>query len=257
MICDYLIAEQTEINIKNSTKEGRIKVLVWVSNFFGDKISFKNMTKQDILRYLNSLRRHVSEDSLQKWIGSYNARQIILNKFFRWLYNSDEPDPRKRITPVVMNGIKQLPRKDATAYKNSDLWTEKELAVFLKYCPSKRDRCYLAMANDTSARPHELLSLKIKDIVFKITDDAKQYAELNISGRKTGSRTVPLIDSIPYLKDYLQNEHPTGDNQNSWLFASQTYRTAGQKLSYDGLRYQYSRFYKTQYFPRPICFWRL
>ena len=30
-ICNYIIAEQTEINIKNSTKESRIKVIVWLS----------------------------------------------------------------------------------------------------------------------------------------------------------------------------------------------------------------------------------
>jgi hypothetical protein len=53
-ICDYIIAEQTEINIKNSTKESRIKVLVSLSNFFEDIISFNQTTKQDILNYLNS-----------------------------------------------------------------------------------------------------------------------------------------------------------------------------------------------------------
>ena len=148
-----------------------------------------------------------------------------------------------------MNGIKQLQRKEKTLYKNSDLWISEEHAIFLKYCPSKRDKAFHAMANDTSARPHELLNLKIKDITFKITEDGKQYAELHINGGKTGSRTVPLIDSIPYLKDYLQNEHPTPENQSSWLFVSATYRTFGNKLSYDGLRYKYSRFYKTTYFP--------
>ena len=249
IICDYIIAEQTEINIKNSTKESRIKVLVWLSNFFEDKTFFKQMTKQDILNFLNSLRKSIDEDESQKWIGSYNSRQIILNKFFRWLYNPDEPIQKKRITPKIMDGIKQLQRKDKILYKNSDLWISEEHAIFLKYCPSKRDKAFHAMANDTSARPHELLNLKIKDIIFKITDDRKQYAELHINGGKTGSRTVPLIDSIPYLKDYLQNEHPTPENQNSWLFVSATYRTFGNKLSYDGLRYKYSRFYKTTYFP--------
>jgi integrase len=249
ILCDYIIAEQTEINIKNSTKESRIKVLVWLSNFFEDKISFQELTKQDILNYLNGLRKSIFEDESQRWIGSYNARQIILNKFFRWLYNSDEPHPSKRITPKIMNGIKQLQRKEKTLYKNSDLWIAKEHSIFLKYCPSKRDKAFHAIANDTSARPHELLNLKIKDIVFKITEDRKQYAELHINGGKTGSRTVPLIDSIPYLKDYLQNEHPTPENQSSWLFVSATYRTFGNKLSYDGLRYKYSRFYKTTYFP--------
>jgi integrase len=248
-ICDYIIAEQTEINIKNSTKESRIKILVWLSNFLENKLSFREMAKQDILNYLNSLRKSILEDESQRWIGSYNARQIILNKFFRWLYNSDEPNQRKRTTPKIMNGIKQLQRKEKTLYKNSDLWISEEHAIFLKYCPSKRDKAFHAIANDTSARPHELLNLKIKDITFKITEGRKQYAELHINGGKTGSRTVPLIDSIPYLKEYLQNEHPTPENQSSWLFVSATYRTFGNKLSYDGLRYKYSRFYKTTYFP--------
>lgn len=148
-----------------------------------------------------------------------------------------------------MNGIKQLSRKEKTLYKNSDLWISEEHTIFLKYCPSKRDKAFHAMANDTSARPQELLNLKIKDIIFKVTEDGKQYAELHIKGGKTGSRTVPLIDSIPYLRDYLQNEHPTPENQSSWLFVSATYWTFGNKLSYDGLRYKYSRFYKTIYFP--------
>ncbi|HJT84863.1 MAG TPA: hypothetical protein VJ697_10305 [Nitrososphaeraceae archaeon] len=140
------------------------------------------MTKQDILDYLNSLRKSVPEDETQKWIGSYNVRQIILNKFFRWLYNPDEPDQRKRKTPNIMIGIKQLTRKEKTLYKNSDLWISEEHTIFLKYCPSKRDKAFHTMANDTSARPHELLNLKIKDIIFKVTDDEKQYAELHIKG---------------------------------------------------------------------------
>jgi hypothetical protein len=81
-ICDYLISEETEINIKNSTKEGRIKILVWLSAFHENKILFSKMSKQDILLFLNNLRRPVSEDPTQRWIGSYNGRQIILDKFF-------------------------------------------------------------------------------------------------------------------------------------------------------------------------------
>ncbi|HKU83645.1 MAG TPA: hypothetical protein VJP58_06355 [Candidatus Nitrosocosmicus sp.] len=36
-ICDYIMAEETEINIKNSTKEGVTKVLVWLSNYHNNK----------------------------------------------------------------------------------------------------------------------------------------------------------------------------------------------------------------------------
>ncbi|MGD1836983.1 MAG: hypothetical protein ACPKPY_02860 [Nitrososphaeraceae archaeon] len=246
IICDYIIVEQTEINIKDSTKEGKIKVLVWLSNFFEDKLSFREMTKQDILRYLNSLRKSNSDDLSQRWIGSYNGRQIIFNKFFRWLYNPDEPNSKNRETPNCMKGIKKLPRKDKTPYKPSDIWEPREHAVFLKYCPSKRDRCYHALANDMSARPHEILNLKIKDIVFKKTDDGKQYAEVRIISGKTGSRTIPLIDSLPYVKDWL-HEHPSGTNPDSWLFVSLG-NNHGFKFTYEGLSSHYE-YYKKKFFP--------
>jgi hypothetical protein len=93
-ICNYIITEQNEINIKDSTKEGKIKVLVWLSNFHNDK-SFKEMTKQDILSYLNGLRKPAEQGN--GWINSYNNRQMVFLKFFKWLYNQDEPD-------LVING---------------------------------------------------------------------------------------------------------------------------------------------------------
>jgi integrase/recombinase XerD len=51
--------------------------------------------------------------------------------------------------------------------------------------------------------------------VFKITADAKQYAECLVNG-KTGSRHFPLISSIPYIKDWL-DAHPQRGNSNAYL----------------------------------------
>ena len=56
----------------------------------------------------------------------------------------------------------------------SDIWTSEDHVLFLKFCPENRDKCYHAMANDTSCRPHELLSLKIKDIKFKISSTGRR-----------------------------------------------------------------------------------
>ncbi len=137
-ICNYIITEQNEINIKDSTKEGKIKVLVWLSNFHKNK-KFEDMTKEDISEFLNSLRRSSDKDPTHKWIGSYNGRQTILLKFFKWLYNPNEPDNRKRVTPSCMQGIKRLTRKEKTAYEPGDIWEDIDHNTFLKYCPYKRD----------------------------------------------------------------------------------------------------------------------
>ena len=96
------------------------------------------------------------------------------------------------MTPPCMKDIKQLPRKEKTPYKPSDLWESREHAIFLKYCLNNQDKCYHSLANDMSARPHEILNLKIKDIVFKVTDEGTHYAEVVIKGGKTRPRTIPL-----------------------------------------------------------------
>ena len=44
---------------------------------------FPDITKQDIIAYLNSRRRTESKNPSHKWIGTYNARQTALRKFFQ------------------------------------------------------------------------------------------------------------------------------------------------------------------------------
>ena len=97
-------------------------------------------------------------------------------RFFKWLYSSDfELD--KRAKPGIIENIPQMKRKEKSIYKPSDLWTSQDDLLFLKHCPSKRDKCYYAMSRDLSCRPHEILKLKIKDISFK-TLGTSQYAVL-------------------------------------------------------------------------------
>jgi integrase len=226
-----------------------LKTLVWLSNYFEDKLAFREMSKQDILRYLKKDKSALENDKSQNWMGTYNGRQMILLKFFKWLYYSDESNTKLRKTPECISGIKQLRRQDRINYKPSDMWYSKESSIFLKYCPSKRDKAYHAMAVDTSCRPKELLDLRISQISFKRTDDGKQYAEVVIKGGKSVTRSVPLIDSLPYVKDYLLS-HKSGGNPDSWLFVSESNTTFGSKLTYDGLSYKYKYFYKSKFFPR-------
>ena len=81
-------------------------------------------------------------------------------------------------SPPIVKTLKPLKRKEKEkVYKPSDHWTVEDDLLFLKYCPLKRDRCYHAMSRDASCRPHELLKLRIKDVVFKMARN-KQYAEV-------------------------------------------------------------------------------
>jgi len=101
-IRNYIDAEKVEINIKESTMADKIKKLCWLSRHLNHK-SFTSITKQDIVNYLDSIKKPESEDPSHRSIGTYNGIRIVLLKFFRWLYNPDEPDHRKRTTPPCMN----------------------------------------------------------------------------------------------------------------------------------------------------------
>jgi integrase len=119
-------------------------------------------------------------------------------------------------------------------------------SLFLKYCPNARDRCYHAMSRDSACRPHELLKLRIKDVVFKLTPDKKQYAQILVNG-KTGTRHIPLIDSIPYLKDWI-SQHPQGGNPNSILLCGFG-KSLNRAISVLGLHKVYG-VYRNKFFPK-------
>jgi hypothetical protein len=149
----------------------------------------------------------------------------------------------------VIRNIPGFKRKEKSIYKPSDLWTEEDDSLFLKYCPSKRDRCYHMMSRDLSARPHEILGLKIKDVVFK-TNGTQQYAEVLVNG-KTGSRHIPLFLSVPYIKDWLDS-HPQRGNKNTYLIPTLAWQNRnknfGNKMSSDSLNAIYRK-YKLEFFP--------
>lgn len=247
VIHDYINAEQAEINIQESTKSDKIKKLCLLSRFFRHRKNFSEMNKSDILSYLNSLRKSNDDDPTHKSIGTYNGRQMVFMKFFRWLYNPNEPDHRNRITPPCMVGVKSLPRKEKSTFKPEDMWTADDHAIFLKYCPEPRDRCWHSIVCDTSARPHEILNLRISDIKFKIGDNGTQYAEIHVHG-KTTPRTLPLIGSIPYVKDW-HTKHPLANIPDSKLFVSLGRANYGQPLTRDGLLKHYQSYYRDIYFP--------
>jgi hypothetical protein len=246
-IVNYIQAMRTEINLSDNYRKLNIFLLSDLSRFHNDNNNklFKQMSRDDILSYLDSLRKPEAADPLHKWIGTYNLYRVLLIRFFRWLHYPDI-EQKKRPKPSVVDNIPQLKRKEKSIYKPTDLWTTEDDILFYKYCPSKRIKCYHAISRDTSCRPHEILKLRIKDIFFK-TSGNYQYAEVLVNG-KTGTRHIPLINSIPYLKDYLDHEHPQSSNPNAILICS-IKKTLGSVMMTHSLPEIYSR-YKKEFFPR-------
>jgi hypothetical protein len=145
---------KSEVNPSDHYRKDVILTLCKFSHYCNNTC-FKDITRTTILGFLDSLRKSETSDPMHKWIGTYNLHRIHLRRFFKWLYSPDlEPD--KRPKPSVVENIPKLKRKETSIYKPTDLWTQQDDLLFLKYCPTKREKCYHAISRDTSCRPREI-----------------------------------------------------------------------------------------------------
>jgi integrase len=104
-------------------------------------------------------------------------------------------EPNKSPKPQVVENIFQLKRKETSIYKPTDLCTVEDDLLFLKYCPSKRDKCYHMISRDTACRPHEILKLRLKDITFKTTAGGEGRGHKFSTQQMYENYIVPLINA--------------------------------------------------------------
>ena len=141
------------------------------------------MTRDNILVFLNRLRKTEEQDRWHKWIGTYNQNLVHLNRFFKWLHYP-LIEPKQRPKAEQMQNIAKLRRKEESHYEDHELWLDTDChRIFLKYCPVVRDREFHAMMLDTSCRSKELMTARIEDIKFVDVGYNKRHAIIYITGK--------------------------------------------------------------------------
>lgn len=114
IIVQYLRTLGNEINLSDNYKRINLTTLVYFSRFHSNK-NFKDMTKDDIILYLNSLRKNETVDPLHGWVSTYNLYLIVLTRFFKWLYYPDLSQKERPKPPCV--DLPTLKRKEQSIYK--------------------------------------------------------------------------------------------------------------------------------------------
>ena len=151
------------------------------SDHIGQK-RFEDVAREDILSFLDKRKKSIEEDPDKKWIVTWNAYLARLLGFYRWLTNDKEKDRENWVTPEIFSSIKRKKNKRISSYSPNDVWSIDELLTVVKYCSNLRDKAILTIAWDMAARNHEMIKLRLKDIVLK-----EKYAEATTSWQtKTG-----------------------------------------------------------------------
>jgi integrase len=104
-IVKYIAAMKSEINLSDNYRRDVIVVLNKFSKYEGNRDKpFKDLTRTDVLAFLDSFRKTETQDPLHKWIGTYNTFRMHLLLFFKWLHSPDI-EPSKRLKPPVVENI--------------------------------------------------------------------------------------------------------------------------------------------------------
>jgi hypothetical protein len=93
----YIKAMKLETNLSTQYRKDLILLLSKFSAFMNNK-DFRDITRDDVLLFLERYRKPETVDPLHKWIGTYNLYSLHLMRFFKWLYYPDIA-PEKRSKP--------------------------------------------------------------------------------------------------------------------------------------------------------------
>jgi len=179
------------------------------------KKPFSKATRQDMERVLQVIER--SDYAPQTKLDFRKTAK----KFYKWLNGGET-------YPECVRWIK------TTGKRNNDklpgnLLTEEEVQKLVRTATHPRDRALISALWESGCRVGELLTMQVKHLAFE-----DKVTRIMLEG-KTGTRRVPLIDSTPYLAEWLDH-HPLRNKPSSPLWIGVGNVGRDERLEYSALR---------------------
>ena len=178
---------------------------------------FVDPSEKDIEKALMDQRtRNGRRGTLSEW--SIEGYKQTFKKFYSWMGK-----------PELVSWIK---RNNRPNYKIKPDFTisQEEVDLLIASCNNARDKAIFSVLYDSGIRLGELLSLRIKDVIFD-----EYGVRLLVSG-KTGARVVRVTgDSVGYVRAWI-NVHPDQFLEEAWLFCTIGHDSLEMKKTREGMK---------------------
>jgi len=178
-------------------------------------VAFKDAEREHIEEIVLWLKRR---EDINK--TTQNDYKILLRRFYKWLNDGEYPECIEWLEVDNNLDSDKLPE---------EMLSEEDVEELLKNAQNPRDKAIISMLWETGCRISELLSLTIRSI-----EDHKHGFKIVVEG-KTGARRLPLIESVPYLQQWLE-EHPERENKDAPLWVNIGQVNKGEKMAYRSVR---------------------
>ena len=177
------IREYYLTRVKHQKIKTQVNYLICLKNLFAvtGKNNEKLLEKADILNLLDS-----------EWFDSLkpSTRKLYIIRFVDYLKFSKRKDL-----------ITYFPKKlkiEQRYFNKNELISRDDLNLLLENVSPKL-KALIMVLYEGALRKGELLNIKLRDIVF-----SDKFAEIEIRKSKTKKRRIPLIESIPYLREWIK-----------------------------------------------------
>jgi len=178
----------------------------------------QEITDELILEYMKVMKKHEYKRNGKKCKYSdttlYQYRSV-LKKFLSY------------ISPEMGKAIKLKMKKNR---EPPQILTPSEVEKLIDACLSNRDRALVSFLYESGCRKGEMVSIRIENVEFN-----EHGALITIPSGKTGSRTIQVVYSASYIRQWVDT-HPTKGNKESPLFCS--IQEPYSSISFSGLAHQ-------------------
>lgn len=187
---------------------------------------FKEATRTDMEKIIGEINndRKLSDWTKQKYV-------LCIRRFYRWLFGC-----KKNQFPPAVDWIETEKVKKPNLNADS-LWTPEDVRGLIAKCSNVRDRFLISLLYDCGCRSiSELEHLNVEDI-----KDKGSYMVVSFQFSKTNARSLPVINSLPYFREYRKWLEERGMFKNGYpLFIEKT-NGKTERLAYSSMRMNLQR----------------
>ncbi|WGI17123.1 site-specific integrase [Methanonatronarchaeum sp. AMET-Sl] len=194
--------------------EARILKLLNTTKIIGEimNTNFDEATKNDIKDLVAEINSKNYAESTKR------TYKVIIRRFYKWLNNEEDYPDTVNWIELKYNKTKKLPEK---------ILTEQDIHKLLEAATHPRTKALISILWETGARIGELIDLTIGHI-----EEHPYGKKITIDG-KTGQRRLPLIQTVPHLRTWI-DIHPNPQNKQP-LWVNIGNPRHGQKCTYRNL----------------------
>jgi len=197
---ELILKFEEALRMKNLSTSRILKYMVMLGMIAKKlRMDFDKATIDDIKNFvLNEIEygkcslKFKKEKEYTEW--TKKTYKIFLKRFYQWLYNC----PDGEYPPIVSWFKTTINWRKVRKTQPSELVTEEDIRTLIEVCDHRRDKAIIALLAESGMRISELGGIRVKDVLFDNVG-----ATIRVIG-KMGDRTVRVISSVPYIKEWLK-----------------------------------------------------